>query len=67
MPHHYVEMLNQFRVKIIQNTSPAFSVLALFKRSEKTGPGHNIVIFIPVPTFSDLRELKYPCNWYMTF
>ena len=39
-------------------TSPAFSVLALLRRSEKTGPGHKIVILIPVPTFSVRSELK---------
>ena len=41
-------------------TSPAFSVAATLSKLETTGPGQIMVMSIPDPSFSDLRDSKYP-------
>ena len=41
-------------------TSPAFSVAATLSKLETTGPGQIMVMSMPEPSFSDLRDSKYP-------
>ena len=45
---------------MVQFTSPAFSVAATLSKLETTGPGQIMVMSMPDPSFSDLRDSKYP-------